>query len=264
MAPQWSTGRERALYVASICSLALAPILVVQGRRVRRVTPRLPEAGGPREGRLAGVTPALRLLVLGESTAAGVGVSTHDQGLAGQVSRTIAAASGRALEWMVRGRNGATAQSTWLDLLPQAGDFAPDVAVLVLGVNDTLRFRRPSRFVAALDALITALRARQPSMGIVIAAVPPMGRFPSLPPPLREVLGLRARVLDAAVRRMSLRPGVVHVPMPDAGPRRVVDLFCEDGFHPSALGYREWGTRLGDACLRVIDTSDLARRGSMP
>src|SRR5918998_1273279 len=52
--------------------LALAPLLVAQGRRVRRTTPRLPEAPGDREG-VTGAGPALRLLVVGDSAAAGAG-----------------------------------------------------------------------------------------------------------------------------------------------------------------------------------------------
>jgi lysophospholipase L1-like esterase len=258
---------SQLLYLASICSLALAPILVVQGRRVRRVTPRLPEAGGPREGRIDGASPVRRVLVLGESTAAGVGVRSHEDGLAGHVARTVAAATGCGIEWMVRGRIGATVQSTRVELLPQAAGFAADVAVLALGVNDTLRLSRPAPFIAALGALCAALRSARPSIGIVIAAVPPMGQFPTLPTPLRDVLGLRARVLDAATRRLCTDARVRHVPMPNPGTHRVSDLFCEDGFHPSALGYREWGHALGTACVGLLETSAarrLAPHGSMP
>ncbi|EKS9872121.1 SGNH/GDSL hydrolase family protein, partial [Burkholderia cepacia] len=41
---------------------ALGPLLFAQGRYVRRVTPRLPEAAGPRDG-VAGDGPPLRVLV---------------------------------------------------------------------------------------------------------------------------------------------------------------------------------------------------------
>jgi lysophospholipase L1-like esterase len=248
--PAW---RERAFHAASTCSFALAPWVVLQGRRVRRLTPRLPEAAGPRDGEIAGADPPIRLLLIGESTAAGVGVATHDEGLAGEVSRTLAAATDRRVVWMVRGRNGATAESTRVELLPQIDGFLPDVTVVVLGVNDTLRLARPRRFIAALDALATALRARQPSTTLVIAAVPPMGRFPALPAPLRQVLGLRARVLDlAAVRFARGCAGARHVPMPMPGTGTTTALFAADGFHPSAPGYQTWGRELGEACAAVL------------
>ncbi|HLM69468.1 MAG TPA: hypothetical protein VK358_18145, partial [Longimicrobium sp.] len=59
-----------ALRLASTLGTALlAPVLVLQGKRVRRTTPRLPEAAGPRTGAVAGRGAPVRLLVLGESTA---------------------------------------------------------------------------------------------------------------------------------------------------------------------------------------------------
>ncbi|NIP82235.1 MAG: SGNH/GDSL hydrolase family protein, partial [Gemmatimonadetes bacterium] len=54
---------------------ALAPILVAQGLFVRWRTTRLPEPPGDREG-VTGAGPPLRLLVAGDSAAAGVGAST--------------------------------------------------------------------------------------------------------------------------------------------------------------------------------------------
>lgn len=48
-----------------LATATLGPILLLQGRHVRRVTPRLSEAAGPREG-TAGDGPPLRLLIVGE------------------------------------------------------------------------------------------------------------------------------------------------------------------------------------------------------
>ena len=50
----------------------LGPALWVQGKYVRRVTPRLPEPPGPRSGH-CGQGPQLRLLIAGDSAAARVG-----------------------------------------------------------------------------------------------------------------------------------------------------------------------------------------------
>jgi hypothetical protein len=77
--------RELSLTAAM---LALAPILLCQGKYVRRVTPKLPEADGPRFGE-AGVGKPLRLLVLGDSAAAGVGVNTQQEALAGHLVKGL-------------------------------------------------------------------------------------------------------------------------------------------------------------------------------
>lgn len=239
--------------IASALSLALlAPVLVRQGRRVRRTTPRLPEAPGPRRGEIPGAGTPVRLLVLGESTAAGVGAADHREALAGQTAASLAAASGRAVRWRVLGRNGATASSVLRDLFAPAVDAEADVVVVALGVNDTLRMHAPARWTADLRALIGAVRERCGPVPVVLACVPPMGRFPGLPQPLRGVLGLRATALDRAAARMAAAMDAVHhvhVPLAAKG---TDDLFCGDRIHPSPRGYAQIGASLGRAAADAL------------
>jgi lysophospholipase L1-like esterase len=241
------------LRLASTLGVALlAPVLVGQGRRVRRTTPRLPEAAGPRAGEIAGRGAPVRLLVLGESTAAGVGAADHQAGLAGQVAGTLAAETGRPVRWRVLGRNGATAATTRETLLAPAEGVEADVAVVALGVNDTLHLRSPGRWTSDLRALIALVRERCGGVPVILAGVPPMGIFPGLPQPLRGVLGLRATVLDRAAARLAAEmDAVLHVsvPLPAGG---VDDFFCGDRFHPSPHGYAQWGAALGRAAAAAL------------
>lgn len=244
---------DLALRFVSTLGLALlAPVLVRQGKRVRRTTPRLPEAPGPRTGEVPGRGAPVRLLVLGESTAAGVGAADHREGLAGQVAASVGAETGRPVHWRVIGRNGATAAGAHDELLVPAADVAADVAVVALGVNDTLRLRSPGRWTADLRRLIGALRERCGAVPVILAGVPPMGLFPALPQPLRGTLGLRAVVLDRAAARMAgTMEGVRHVSVPL--PRDEVDaFFCDDRFHPSPHGYAQWGAALGRAAAAAL------------
>ena len=72
--------------------------------------------------------------------------------------------------------------------------------------------------------------------------------LPAFPVLLRHVLGLRARVLDrAAIRWAAGHPAVTHVPHPGTAPADVPEMFCEDRFHPSAMGYARWAEALADA-----------------
>lgn len=245
-------------FAASAGTVLLAPVLVPQGRRVRRTTPRLPEAAGPRAGEVPGSGDPLRLLVLGESTAAGVGAADHQEGLAGQAAISLAARTGRPVRWRVLGRNGATAATTRDELLAPATDVAADVAVVALGVNDTLRLHGPARWTADLRRLVDAIRDRCGPVPVLLAAVPPMGRFPGLPQPLRGVLGLRATMLDRAAARLARQmDGVHHLHMPlDAG--SVDRFFCADRFHPSPHGYGVWGAELGRAAAAALDLPSAA------
>ncbi len=244
---------DLVLRAASTLSIGLlAPVLVHQGRRVRATTPRVPEAPGPRTGEVAGAGAAVDLLVLGESPAAGVGAADHHEGLAGQAARALAAEAGRRVRWRVLARNGATAATACDELLAPATGVAADVAVVALGVNDTLRLHSPARWTSDLRRLIGLLRERCGPVPIVLAAVPPMGVFPALPQPLRGVLGLRAAVLDRAAAQLAAEMDAVRhvsVPLPAGA---VDDFFCTDRFHPSPSGYARWGAALGRAAAAAL------------
>src|SRR5829696_3438739 len=92
-------------------AMALSPLLVRQARRVRQQTPRLPEASGDRTGieLTADATDLLRLLVVGESTAAGVGVTDLRDALPRQLAVALAARRHCNVAWSMSARTGATA-----------------------------------------------------------------------------------------------------------------------------------------------------------
>ncbi|MEM8598518.1 MAG: SGNH/GDSL hydrolase family protein, partial [Bacteroidota bacterium] len=64
----------------TLSKILLGPVLLAQGKRVRRVALKLPEPPGDRESTV-GNGPPLRLLVVGDSSAAGVGAETQDDAL---------------------------------------------------------------------------------------------------------------------------------------------------------------------------------------
>jgi hypothetical protein len=65
-----------------LTTLALGPLLLAQGLYVRRKTPLLPEPPGARSG-FAGTGRLLRVLILGDSAAAGVGAASQLSALSG-------------------------------------------------------------------------------------------------------------------------------------------------------------------------------------
>ncbi|HYH81691.1 MAG TPA: SGNH/GDSL hydrolase family protein [Longimicrobium sp.] len=236
--------------IVAAAAFPLLPVLFVQGRGVRRRTPRLPDAAGATEGVVPGRGEPLRLVVLGESTVAGIGAAAHEQALTGRVAAALARATGRPVRWRAAGRSGANAREA-AALVPLLGDEPADAVAIALGVNDTLRFRRPPLWAADVARLVGSIRARVGLAPVVVAGVPPMHAFPALPQPLRAVLGARARRLDAALARLPARLSALHhVPMrldPSA------HLFCADGFHPSEAGYAVWGERIGEELAEMIE-----------
>jgi lysophospholipase L1-like esterase len=226
-------------------ALLLAPILMWQGRRLKKRIPRLPEAAEP-SGCVAGAAPAVRLAVFGDSTGAGVGADRHEEALAGHLGTGIARATGREVYWRAVARSGATS-ATARDLVPRlaVSDWRPDVVIVVIGVNDLKNLRRLRDWKRDIAALLAAVRETAAGAEVVVSGMAPVGRFPSLPQPLRWVMGLRARAMDHELRR---DPGFVPLDASMARP----ELFGRDGFHPSSRGYQEWAEQLAGPVIRVI------------
>jgi lysophospholipase L1-like esterase len=219
----------------------LLPLAVLQGWRTRARIPLLPEAGGPRRGAVAGDGAPLSLLVLGESTAVGVGASSQDEALAFCLARSLARARGHSVDVQVVGQTGANVARVRRELFTQV-DFPVDAALVVLGVNDTLELTRGGKWSAELAALIADLKPR--ARHIVFSGVPPLGELRSLPQPMRSALGARAAYLDVLLERACVSHAVHHVPI--RFPYRP-DQIALDGFHPSALGYAAWADALARA-----------------
>lgn len=220
--------------------LALAPLLLAQGLHARRTLPKLPEADGPRRGCAGRGELRLSLLIVGDSSAAGVGVATQDQALAGHLPPALARRLGGQVRWALCARSGiTTAQAA--SLLDEAGD--ADVAVVVTGVNDVTGLVPVARALAAREALQAALHQRCGARQVVWSPVPPMGRFAGLPQPLRWVLGRDAAAHGQALADWArLQPRASHLPfdLPVDDPA----LLAVDGFHPGAPLYRRWGEAL--------------------
>lgn len=241
---------EFVTLAGSTASLLLAPIFVVQGTQVRKHTPKIPGAAGAPFGTVNEGRAEMRLLFLGESTIEGVGAPTYRESLAGQTAKALAELSNRTVHWHAVGKRGATVQRTIHALLPQVPSIAFDMAVIALGVNNVLRFHRPARFQREMSVLLSNLRSQMGPIPIVLAAVPEVGRFPILPQPLRSGLGLRARAYNIAMARISKK--FSQVTLVTTRFEGGSELLCEDNFHPSILGYSQWGTHLGHTIASLL------------
>ena len=226
--------------------LVLSPLLVAQAVATRSRMPRLPEAGGPRRGE-TGRGPLLRLLIAGDSSAAGVGVVTQRQALASQLARRLAAEAGVRVRWQLQARSGLNSQQT-LQLLRAEPPAHADVAVVVTGVNDVVDQVPSHRAVAARAALANWLRNAQAVHHVVFAPLPPIHRFPGLPQPLRWVAGTDAMRHNAALAQWTAtRRDVSCVDMQT--PLDPASM-ASDGFHPGEPAYRY----CADAIARHIAT----------
>jgi lysophospholipase L1-like esterase len=225
-------------------NLLALPVLIVQGKRVRQRMPRLPAAQGPTEGASPGAEPPLYLTVLGDSAAAGVGASTHDEALAGYLGAEVARRTGRSTCWRVIARSGAKTADVARDLVPQLAGHI-DVIIAVVGVNDLKNYRLIGDFRHDIRLLIEAIGGQAGPVPVVLAGIPPFQHMPGLPRPMRHILGLRGRAMNDVLRRLAAGYGQVrHVNLHDL--QFPDNAFTDDGFHPSSRGYRLWAEILAD------------------
>jgi lysophospholipase L1-like esterase len=223
-----------------VAKLLLAPLLVTQAVLTRRRAPLLPEAAGDRRGTF-GRGPVLRVLIVGDSSGAGVGVPTQDLALAGHLTRTLAEAAQAEVRWHLIARTGITSGQA-LALVKAEQPEPADVAVVVLGVNDVIDQVPAQRAVQHRAALADWLIAHAGVRHVVFAPLPPVHQFPLLPQPLRWIMGRDARRHDEALARWAAtRPDVSHVPIDI---RLDASCMASDGFHPGEPVYRACGEAL--------------------
>ena len=221
--------------------LVLSPVLVAQAVATRKRTPALPEAAGPREGRLGSGPHALRVLIAGDSSAAGVGVRSQDEAFAGHFTRALHRRSRRALRWWLRARSGLTTQQVH-QMLRLAPLPVADVAIVLSGVNDVINLVAPLRAVEHRAALADWLLGEGRARVVLFGPLPPINQFPLLPQPLRRVMADDARRHDDAMASWAgTRRNVFHVPiMLQLSPAAM----SHDGFHPGEPVYRACGETL--------------------
>jgi lysophospholipase L1-like esterase len=231
-----------------LATLALGPVLYVQGRRVRRTVPRLPEASGPRSG-AAGEGPALSLLVAGDSAAAGVGAATQDEALVGRLVADLR--DDYEVTWRLEAKTGATTADTLRRLAGLPPDRF-DVLVTSLGVNDITRGIGLSTWLDQQRALLSLARDRFGTSLFVLAGLPPVDRFPALPQPLRWYLGRRAKHFTGGLRGLVGTEARTH--LVDLRFSTDPSLMGADGFHPGPGIYKGWAERVA----RVIRSAPTA------
>jgi lysophospholipase L1-like esterase len=138
--------------------------------------------------------------------------------------------------------NGSCSAEVERDQLPRALQLRPDVASVVVGINDTLRPNfDPDRIEAAAAHTIGALRAA--GAEVLTMRLPDPGRMLGAPSFFARPLARRARQINAVMDGLAERFGTVHYDA--AGDEVVYDkqMWAVDRLHPSERGHRHIARR---------------------
>jgi lysophospholipase L1-like esterase len=121
--------------------------------------------------------------------------------------------------------------------LPAALALRPDVASVVVGLNDTLRGGfDPDRTAAAVERIVVALRAQ--GAEVLTMRMPDPGAMFGLPQTLAQPLARRMRAVNAAVDEVARRHGTLHFDA--AGDPATYERrnWSVDRLHPNERGHR--------------------------
>jgi lysophospholipase L1-like esterase len=205
----------------------------------------------------------LRMVVLGDSTTAGVGVERAEDSLPYLVARRIADAEGRAVHVVSYGWAGARAADLVRQQLPRAIEplratetesflAGADIVAVVIGSNDATHNTPPGRFRTSLRTVLDGIRAAAPSARVVLAGIPAFRGALRGVEPLIFLADQYARLLRPVSHSEAARAGAAYADLARDVPPLVrgrTDVLSRDQFHPSVVGYTAWADVIAEALL---------------
>jgi lysophospholipase L1-like esterase len=205
----------------------------------------------------------LRLAVLGDSGAAGLGVDAADQTPGAVVAQLLADGSHRCVELTSFAVVGA--QTGSLDAqIDRALPVRPDVVIIVVGANDVTHRVTPAASVRMLALAVRRLRAAD--VEVVVGTCPDLGTVQPIPHPLKWVARQWSRSLAAAQTVATVEAGGRSVALADLlgaeFERQPETFFGPDQFHPSATGYRALAQAMAPSVLASLGYGDVPREPS--
>lgn len=224
-----------------ITTLILLPIIAIQGIKVRKKMPRLPEARGERDGVIGSGKP-LSLLILGDSAAAGVGVETQQDALSGAIITELG--NEFTLTWKLQAQTGNTTQQV-IQAAKQISDQQYDIVITSIGVNDVTKFTSARSWLKQQKQLFADIQNRFKPKLIIVSGVPPMQHFPALPNPLAWLFGKYAAQMNQVLQQWLMPQDKFKFIQYDIKEFQALNLpMASDGFHPSKEIYAIWGQQI--------------------
>ena len=248
--------------------IALAPVYLYQGMKLKKTALRLPEAEGERRGRLTLASKdnssedkaTLNLMLLGDSSAAGVGVSSQQQALAGQLLEQLQLLPQiqqkfSQLEWSLHATSGHTSFDALrrLYVLPKPAT-AVDIMIVMIGVNDTTANISTSKWEQQLREIIGLSKRKFGAKHIIFPCLPPMQNMPAIPSPLNKLMGYKTQLMNEKLIQVCDHYDEVLALQFDLENTDLQNqnFFAEDGFHPNSAVYLLLAEKLATTISELV------------
>ncbi|MGH2805915.1 MAG: SGNH/GDSL hydrolase family protein [Actinomycetota bacterium] len=183
----------------------------------------------------------LNLVVLGDSTAAGVGAGDVSNAYPVLLAQRLGEEHNRRVTLTSLGVSGARVRTVLTDQIPRVAATHPDLVFVAIGANDVTHVTRLDDVERDMTLLIDRLHD---TGAAVVVAGPPDMRAAAFHEPLRTLVGWRGRKVAETIARAAARRDVPVVPLAErAGPYFAAhpeEAYGGDDFHPGPGGYAAW------------------------
>ena len=229
----------------TVTKTLLAPVLLIQGWWVKRHIIKLPEPKLKHQG-VIGTGFSLRLLLLGDSSAAGVGVDSPEASLLGQLLKNLTPHF--QVSYRMLAKSGQTTRGM-IEQLKRQEKLDCDVVITALGVNDVTAQVPVKQWLSQQQELFSLIKQKF-SPKKIISGLPPVRDFPALPWPLNVYMGAYADLFNQAIIEFCENNDFVSFQSLREYP--VEALAAIDGFHPGPKVYQLWAQYLAEDISNLV------------
>ena len=201
--------------------------------------------------------PAIKVALLGDSSAAGYGVQRVEETPGAQLASGLAEAADRRVYLRSFAVVGAMSSDLGAQL-DRALPTEPDVAVILIGANDVTHTVLPAASVRYLAEAVR--RLNDAGVAVLVGTCPDLGTVKPIMPPLKQLARIWSRRIAAAQTITVVEQGGRTVSLGSIlGPEFAAApalLFGPDQFHPSAHGYKSLAQVLLPSTLAALGLID--------
>lgn len=239
-----------ALSVVGLALMIGVEVLIAMRREYLPTEPALQITGrfGPPE-------EPVTIVVMGDSTAAGVGAGSVEASYPYRLAQRISESTGLAIELFSVGESGARVADVRADQIAPALFTGAHMVLIVIGANDATHLTGLGGLKEDMELVVDRMQAT--GAPVIVAGAPDM-RAPAFYEPLRSVVGWRGRAVTAAIEEAARARGATVVPLAE----RTRDFFREhpdrayssDEFHPGPEGYDVWVDALFPEVAEAVES----------
>ena len=247
-----------SIYAVSIFGYLIiwvfSPLLWFQGMRLKWEVRRMPTPEDRPYGICTGKDKEFIMLGLGESPMAGVGIPKHSLTLTGLTAVRLNELLGCHVKWKILAENGLTLKNL-NKLIGDQSDENADLVLVSIGGNDVFQLTPSWVWINNIHTCVKLLFLNGKKPLILFSPVPPVGRFPAIPNPLRIAFGFWEFLLQASLAQAINSMDNAHLldeRFPDGK-----EYYLEDGIHPSPLAYDPWSEKLAIMTMELLNQKKL-------